>query len=217
MGAAGVIARHLSVKHSKPSALPGKGTSGQVSPDRGAPQPVASPPDAGRPAATKTISTDPLSEAVGQLDQRPAREATMTANEIVLAIGEIGIYGDIVPMRWFNALAQPGKPRTVQDYIDVVVLAHIVAWYQPRGIKKEKKFNGDRLILRRSTLVSDLGCHKSAITRALGRLEALGLIHTKVEDRMLIVTPVIQAIQELVCKTTKPRNGSPTGVAGQQP
>ena len=217
MRTAGVIARHLSVKHTKPSTLLGRGSSGQESPDSGALQPVVPPPDPGRPAATEAIPTDPLSEVVGQLDQRTTREAKMTANEIVAAIDALGIYGDIVPTRWFSALAQPGKPRTVQDYIDVVVLAHIVAWYQPKGSKREKKFNGDRLILRRSTLVSALGCHKSAITRALGKLDALGLIHKKVEDRMLIVTPVIQAIRELVCKTTKPRNGSPTGVAGQQP
>jgi len=53
------------------------------------------------------------------------------AHEIAQALETLQIYGDIIPISWFHILTEPGKSKKAQDYLNVVVLAHIVSYFRP--------------------------------------------------------------------------------------
>jgi hypothetical protein len=174
--------------------------------------------------AKPTEPVHPVVEALAALDKaglakRAAAEAARPVLEVVAAIDALPIFGDIVPMEWVPALARPGKRRTVGDFVTAHLLGHVVGWHHYKRVLKdskwvpEKKFKGERLVIRRRTVASQLGCHVSSITRALRRLESLGLIYTKVDERTLLVTPVPGALKGLLCDLQKGKvsgNGSPS-------
>ena len=105
-----------------------------------------------------------------------------TGNNIVDQMGEIHISGNVVPMTWLkNILTEKGKPYLLA----IMILADLVYWYRPTEIRDEgtgevvgfkKKFKADLLQRSYKQFIDEYGESRSTITRALTRLEELGLI-----------------------------------------
>lgn len=85
----------------------------------------------------------------------------------------------------------------------MVVLADIVAWYQPRAIEDpetgailryERKFDGDRLQVYSSYFEDKFGMSEKQVRVALDRLIAMGVVTRTVEERVTVVRQGAQTI-----------------------
>ena len=141
-----------------------------------------------------------------------------TGNNIVDLMGEINISGNIVPMTWLkNILTEKGKPYLLA----IMILADLVYWYRPSEIRDEgtgevvgfkKKFKADLLQRSYKQLIEEYGESRSTITRALTRLEELGLIkrvfkEIKRENGTLSNVMYIEIFPEVIKEYTYSKEG----------
>ncbi len=105
-----------------------------------------------------------------------------TGNQIVDRMGEVNFSGNITPQIWYQTiLTDSGKPY----YLAIAILSDIVYWYRPTEIRDEntghvigwgKKIQGDMLQRNYEHFAKMYGESKKTITRAIVRLENLGVI-----------------------------------------
>ena len=105
-----------------------------------------------------------------------------TGNQIVDRMGEVNFSGNITPQVWYQTiLTDSGKPY----YLAIAILSDIVYWYRPTEIRDEntghvigwgKKIQGDMLQRNYEHFAKMYGESKKTITRAIVRLENLGVI-----------------------------------------
>ena len=105
-----------------------------------------------------------------------------TGNQIVDRLGEVNFSGNITPQIWYQTiLTDSGKPY----YLAIAILSDIVYWYRPTEIRDEntghvigwgKKIQGDMLQRNYEHFAKMYGESKKTITRAITRLENLGVI-----------------------------------------
>lgn len=141
-----------------------------------------------------------------------------TGNNIVDQMGEIHISGNVVPMTWLkNILTEKGKPYLLA----IMILADLVYWYRPTEIRDEgtgevvgfkKKFKADLLQRSYKQFIDEYGESRSTITRALTRLEELGLIkrvfkELKRENGTLSNVMFIEIFPEVIKMYTYSKDG----------
>ncbi len=105
-----------------------------------------------------------------------------TGNQIVDRLGEVNFSGNITPQIWYQTiLTDSGKPY----YLAIAILSDIVYWYRPTEIRDEntghvigwgKKIQGNMLQRNYEHFAKMYGESKKTITRAITRLENLGVI-----------------------------------------
>lgn len=105
-----------------------------------------------------------------------------TGNQIVDRMGEVNFSGNITPQIWYQTiLTDSGKPY----FLAIAILSDIVYWYRPTEIRDEntghvigwgKKIQGDMLQRNYEHFAKMYGESKKTITRAIVRLENLGVI-----------------------------------------
>ena len=142
-----------------------------------------------------------------------------TGNNIVDQMGEIHISGNVVPMTWLkNILTEKGKPYLLA----IMILADLVYWYRPTEIRDEgtgevvgfkKKFKADLLQRSYKQFIDEYGESRSTITRALTRLEELGLIkrvfkEIKRENGTLSNVMFIEIFPEVIKMYTYSKEGA---------
>lgn len=111
-----------------------------------------------------------------------------TGNEIVDAIGEINLTGNVIPEAWYHTITnQAGKPCPLA----ILLLADIVYWYRPtesrdestQNVKYEKKFHDDNYLQRSyDQITTKFGISKKQARSALIVLEDLGVVKRHLRD-----------------------------------
>lgn len=105
-----------------------------------------------------------------------------TGNEIVDAVGQMSISGNVIPQQWFRTIIRDnGKPNLTA----IVILSDIVYWYRPterrdeqtgRTVAVEKRFKSDLLQRSYAQISEQFGITKREATAAVTALENLGII-----------------------------------------
>lgn len=105
-----------------------------------------------------------------------------TINDIVGAVGELNLEGNIIPIEWFKYIKfDNGKPDTAA----ILILSDVVYWYRPTVVRDEltsrikeykKKFKADLLQKNYQDYADFFGFSKRQVINAFVRLEHLGLI-----------------------------------------
>lgn len=105
-----------------------------------------------------------------------------TGNDIVDAIGQLHLEGNVVPHKWFEHIRfDNGKP----DLAAIIILSEIVYWYRPVYKKDEltgkligvkKRFKSDLLQRSYDSFSDQFGLSKRQAKEAIVRLEELGFI-----------------------------------------
>jgi len=99
-------------------------------------------------------------------------------NELVIAVGQTQLQGDITPHEWYSKIThENGKP----DPVAVALLAHIVYWYRPIELLEHarpvwyKKFSSDLLQKSYKDLQEHFGFTRRQLHYAFLTLERLKL------------------------------------------
>lgn len=126
------------------------------------------------------------------------------------AIGQMHFAGNIIPIEWFKHIRlENGAP----DLIAIWLLSDIVYWYRPTIIRdektgqviaKKKKFKADLLQKSYQDYADLLGIAKLQVTRAIKRLESLGLIRRVFRNITVSSIPLSNVLFiELIPETLK--------------
>ena len=165
-----------------------------------------------------------------------AKDVAPDVAEVLQALHDSPIVGDVIPIAWHSNIAPSGDRRhgrkrqlerknparrSLQHFLNLHVLAHIVSWYRPSPshgtddneieVKVlKKKFAGPKLRINRATLAEQLGCNKKQISASLSYLEEIGAIRRTYEPttdfgeydgQAVYVLPVMEKITELSRKS----------------
>ena len=109
------------------------------------------------------------------------RAVVSSGNEIVDAIGQMNITGNVVPTSWFSKIKlDSGRPDTVA----IIILSELLYWYRPTESKDEvtgqtiwkKKFYADLLQKSIGDLADKFNFSYEQVKQALNRLQESGYI-----------------------------------------
>jgi hypothetical protein len=150
--------------------------------------------------------------------------------QVVDAIGQMNLEGNIVPTSWYENIRFPGgKPHIVA----ITLLADIVYWYRPavdrdettgREVNRRKRFAADKLQRSYKSYTDQFGFSKRQVADALKFLARLGVIsmefrtvHTKtglVLSNVLFIEPDPERLAEITYR--KRINGTPSSVQTEE-